>query len=47
MFFWITLAVVLVVFVGLVSWGSRGMDDRWHEPGTQYLNLPRKQKPKR
>ncbi|MCW2817904.1 MAG: hypothetical protein JWR42_691 [Marmoricola sp.] len=49
MFFWIGLVVVLVVFVALLSWGSRGIDDRFHEPGTQHLNLPRKDRrgPKR
>jgi hypothetical protein len=41
MFFWVGLAVVLVVFVCLVTWGVRGIEDRAHEPGTQYLNRPR------
>jgi cytochrome oxidase assembly protein ShyY1 len=38
MFFWIGLAVVLVIFVLVVIWGVRGMSEREHEPGTQYLN---------
>ena len=37
MFFWIGLVVVLVGFVAAVSWGTRGMRDREHEPGTQYM----------
>jgi hypothetical protein len=39
-FFWIGLAVVLVVFVAAVAWGSRGMKDREHEPGTTYMDKP-------
>jgi hypothetical protein len=37
MFFWIGLAVVLVVFVSLVAWGVRGIAGRAHEPGTTHL----------
>ena len=37
MFFWIGLGVVLVVFVIAVGYGARGMGDREHEPGTQYM----------
>jgi len=44
-FFWIGLAVVLVVFVTVVVWGSRGMKDREHEPGTTYMDQPRKRRP--
>ena len=40
--FWVALAVVMLVFVGLVAWGVRGIGDRAHEPGTQYLNRPMK-----
>jgi hypothetical protein len=42
MFFWVTLPVVLVVFVGVFVWGARGITGRWHEPGSQRLNPPRK-----
>ena len=38
MFFWVGIAVVLVVFVALVAWGVRGMADRVHEPGTRRLD---------
>ena len=38
MFFWIGLAVVLVVFVGLAVWGARGIADRAHKPGTRRLD---------
>lgn len=38
MFFWVGLAVVFVVFVGLVSWGVRGISGRAHEPGTTHLD---------
>ena len=37
MFFWIGVAVVFVVFVGVVTWGVRGIAGRAHEPGTQHL----------
>ncbi len=37
MFFWIFLAVTFVVFVVVVAWGVRGIDDRAHKPGTQRL----------
>jgi hypothetical protein len=47
MFFWVALAVVLVIVVGLVAWGVSGIGGRAHEPGTQYLNLPRKRRSKR
>ena len=43
-FFWIGLAVVLAVFVTAVVWGSRGMKDREHEPGTTYMDQPRKRR---
>lgn len=42
MFFWIGLALVLMVAAGLVAWGVRNIDDRAHEPGTQYLFRPGK-----
>ena len=38
MFFWIGLAVVLLVFAGLVTWGVRGIAGRAHEPGTRRLD---------
>ena len=38
MLFWIGLAVVLVVVVGLVSWAVRGIAGRAHEPGTPHLD---------
>jgi hypothetical protein len=38
MFFWIGLAVVFVVFVVAVTWGSRGMPERFHKPGTRHLD---------
>ena len=37
MFFWIGVAVVLLVFVGALTWALRGLDDREHKPGTQRL----------
>jgi hypothetical protein len=37
MFFWIALAVVLVLFLGVVAWGARGIAGRAHKPGTQRL----------
>jgi hypothetical protein len=40
MFFWIGLAVVFVVFVGLVTWGVRGYKARVHEPGTTHMRPP-------
>jgi hypothetical protein len=40
MFFWIGLAVVFVVFVGLVTWGVRGYKGRVHEPGTTHMRPP-------
>ena len=40
MFFWIGLAVVFVVFVGLVTWGVRGYQGRAHEPGTTHMKPP-------
>jgi hypothetical protein len=43
MFFWVTLPVVFVIFVGVFAWGARGISGREHEPGTQRLNRPRKQ----
>jgi hypothetical protein len=36
-FFWIALAVMIVVVASLVVWASRGVADRSHEPGTQRL----------
>jgi hypothetical protein len=44
MFFWIGLVVVLLVFVGALALGSRGIGGRFHEPGTQHLDQPRKVK---
>jgi hypothetical protein len=40
MFFWVGLALVLMVAAGLVAWGVRDIGDRAHEPGTQYLKRP-------
>jgi hypothetical protein len=37
MFFWIGVTVALVVFVGAVVWGVRGIAGRAHEPGTRRL----------
>ena len=45
MFFWVTLTIVLLVAAGLVAWGVRGIGDRAHEPGTQYLKRPLRQRP--
>ena len=42
MFFWIGLALVLLVAAGLVAWALRDIGGRAHEPGTQYLNRPTK-----
>jgi len=47
MFFWVTLAIVLLVAGGLVAWAVRGIDGRAHEPGTQYLRRPIRQRPVR
>jgi hypothetical protein len=41
MFFWVGLAVVLLVVVGVISWGVRDIGDRAHVPGTRYLDRPR------
>ncbi len=38
MFFWIALPIVFLVFVGLVTWGVRGIAGRAHEPGTRHLD---------
>jgi hypothetical protein len=38
MFFWIGLAVVLVVFVAVLTWGVRGIAGRAHKPGTRRLD---------
>ena len=38
MFFWVALAVVLVVFLVAVTWGATGMRKREHEPGTTFLD---------
>ena len=38
MFFWVALAVVFVVVVGLIAWGVRGLPGRAHEPGTRHLD---------
>jgi hypothetical protein len=40
MVFWVGLLLVLMIAAGLVAWGVRGIDDRAHEPGTQYLKRP-------
>jgi hypothetical protein len=40
MFFWIGLAVMLVLFVGFVSWGVRGYQGRVHKPGTTHMRPP-------
>jgi flagellar biogenesis protein FliO len=37
MFFWIGVLVILVVFVGCLTWGLRGFDERQHRPGTRRL----------
>jgi hypothetical protein len=37
-FFWIGISVVFVVFVCLVFWGTRGMKEREHKPGTTYMD---------
>ena len=42
MFFWIGLAVVLVVFVALVAYGVTGYHDREQQPGTTHLDPPEK-----
>lgn len=44
MFFWVGLAVVLLVAFCLVAWALRGISGRAQEPGTQYLNRPRRQR---
>ena len=41
MFFWIGSRSCCVVFVGLVTWGVRGIAGRAHEPGTRHLRLHR------
>jgi hypothetical protein len=46
MFFWVGLAVVLLVVAGLVAWGVSGIGGRSHEPGTQYLFRPGKNRSK-
>jgi hypothetical protein len=38
MFFWIGLAIMIVLFVGLVAWGVRGIAGRAHKPGTRHLD---------
>ena len=38
MFFWVGLALVLMIAAGLMAWGVRDIGERTHEPGTQYLN---------
>ena len=38
MFFFIGLAVVLLVVVAVVTWGVRGISGRAHEPGTTHLD---------
>lgn len=47
MFFWVALAVVLVVFVVAVAWGVRGYAGRVHEPGTQHLVDTKPPKPRK
>jgi len=47
MFFWVVLAIVLLVAAGLIAWGVRGIADRAHPPGTQYLDRPVKEHPVR
>jgi len=37
MFFWIGLAVALVIAVVVMAWGMRGFDKREHKPGSQRL----------
>jgi hypothetical protein len=37
MFFWVGLAVVFIGYLVAVTWGSRGMKERVHKPGTQRL----------
>jgi hypothetical protein len=36
-FFWIALAVMIVVVASLIVWAARGVEGRAHEPGTQRL----------
>jgi hypothetical protein len=36
-FFWVAMAVVLVVFVAVFAYGVRGMGQREHKPGTTRL----------
>jgi hypothetical protein len=45
MVFWVALALVMLVAVGLIAWGVRDIGDRAHKPGTQYLNRPTKNRP--
>ena len=37
MFFWVSLAVVLIAAGMVIAWGARGRDDRVQKPGTTYL----------
>jgi hypothetical protein len=37
MFFWIGLAVALIVAAVVFAWGVRGFDRRVHKPGSQRL----------
>jgi hypothetical protein len=39
-FFWIFLAVVAIAFIATMRWGAKGIDHRWHEPGTTHLKPP-------
>ena len=34
------MAVVLLAFAAALTWGLRGIGERAHEPGTQYMNRP-------
>ena len=37
MFFWVGLAVALVIAAVAMAWGVRGFDKRKHKPGSQRL----------
>jgi hypothetical protein len=40
MFFWVGVAVVLLVVGAALGWALRGYDERAHRPGTQRLRTP-------
>jgi hypothetical protein len=37
MFFWVGLAVALLIAAVTMWWGMRGLDKRQHKPGSQRL----------